>query len=117
MDIMYQALGLTPDNKAEYSEQKRVYDARRGDLVREASSYRKNIAVAIERGDMEAARDQIAKAIQFDQKNPAYAVVPGMAGTLRQRELARQMAVQRGLPIGVPTKDLEAQGLTRFADY
>lgn len=105
-DILAQVLGFAPSNKAEYSDKRDVLRNRDISLGSEAKQLRKNLAVAIEGGDMETARSVLQEAQQFDAANPGYAVLPGMTGTLKRRAQARALAGATGLPLGVKMKDI-----------
>lgn len=101
LDIMYQLVGLAPAGKAEYDEQYRAYQASRGEMIRLSSKFRKELAGAIERNDMEAARELISDIRRFDQNNPDYAVLPSIGQVLARRAKEREMAVDEGLPLGI----------------
>jgi hypothetical protein len=112
-----QALGFQPAGKAEYQEEKMASTAARGVLVRGAQNIRKNLASAIEKNDEEGAREWITRAQEWDRNNPAYAVLPGMPGVLRQRATERQRAAQQGTPFGISARDLGMQETYRFGNY
>lgn len=101
VDIMYQMLGLTPAGKAEYDEQYRAYRATRGEMIRLSSKYRKDLAGAIERNDMAAARELIADVQRFDQNNPEYAVLPSIGQVLASRAKERAKAEEGDVPLGI----------------
>lgn len=116
-DILAQALGFTPAEKAEYSEERRTYQAFKGQLVSEASNIRKNLAEALEAGNMNDARDWLAKAQSFDKRNPAYAIMPGIGSTLARRAQERAQAAALNTPLGVNIRDLAGRGLLGFGNY
>lgn len=101
VDIMYQMLGLAPAGKAEYDEQYRAYQATRGEMIRISSKYRKDLASAIERNDMDAARELIADVRRFDQDNPEYAVLPSIGQVLASRAKERAKAEEGDVPLGI----------------
>lgn len=111
-DILMQAVGLKPAEKANYDEAKLERTNRMQDLTYRAGIMRQNLAVAIERGDTSTAQSLMAKAREWDQSNPAYAVLPSMEATLVQRARARAMDAQFG-PAYNP-KDLAGRGLTQW---
>lgn len=116
-DIAYQMLGFTPSNKAEYNEARLNQIARRGEMTRMASDMRRQIAVAIERGDRDTARELMSQAANFDRQNPAFAVLPTLSSTLHSRARARALAEGLGTPLGVSPKDVVGQALTDYANY
>lgn len=103
LDIMYQLLGVTPAGRAEYDEERRAYQATRGQMIRKASDYRKELATAIEDGDTETASQLIADIKRFDEMNPSYAVLPTIGQTIARRARDRASAMDAGAPLGVPS--------------
>jgi hypothetical protein len=59
------------------------------------------LAGAIERGDMETARELISDIQRFDQNNPDYAVLPSIGQVLSSRARERSRAVDEGAPLGI----------------
>jgi hypothetical protein len=114
--ILSQVLGLNPAEKAEYSEAYGDAAARKGLLVRDASNLRKQLSDALIDGDIDTARDVLAKAEQFDRSNPAFAVLPSIESSIKQRARQRMLAATNQTPLGVSMKDLEGQRLTRYAN-
>lgn len=100
LDIMYQLIGFTPAEKANYDEKYRAYQANRGEMTRLASKYRKDLATAIENNDMEEARSLIADVRRFDEMHPDFAVLPSIGGVLAKRAKERAGA-QGGMPLGM----------------
>lgn len=101
VDMLYQLVGLTPAGKAEYDEQYRAYQATRGEMIRLSSKYRKDLASAIESGDMDAARELIADVQRFDANNPEYAVLPSIGQVLSSRARERSRASESDAPLGI----------------
>lgn len=116
-DILAQALGFSPAEKAEYSEARRVHVGRKSQLMRDASNIRKNLAEAFERGDATDARKWYASAQSFDKNNPAYAVLPNIGSTLRRRQRDRTIAQTSGLPFGTKLKDITGQRQLGFGNF
>jgi hypothetical protein len=113
-DIMLQALGLNPGERADYQQAKFAQSQRKGVLTREGTMIRQKLASAIEQGDETAMRDWMAKAQDYDAKNPARGILPTMGATLQQRARAKAQAVGTGTPLGVSVRDYEAQQFTSF---
>ena len=109
-DILMQAVGLKPAEKANYDEAKLERINRREDLTYRAGVMRQNLAVAIEHGDKSAAQSLIGKAREWDQTNPAYAVLPSIASVLSQRAKARQMTSVFGPAANLKDKGSVALG-------
>lgn len=116
-DILARAMGFNPAEKAEYTEAKAAQTARKLSATTEAGVIRKNLASAIERNDAEAVDEWTTKARKFDANNMAYAVLPGISSTLKQRAKARAMAEATGTPLGTTRKDAGTSSLTRYANY
>jgi hypothetical protein len=116
-DILVQLLGLNPSAKAEYSETRQDQAMRKGILTRDASALRDQIANAVVSGDEDTARQLIARAQEFDNANPAFAVLPRLGESIRRRSKVQAVAQATGTPLGVSVKDLEGQQLTRYANY
>lgn len=116
-DILAQAMGFNTAEKAEYQEQKLAGDVREGVLRTQARNIRKNLAVSIERGDVEGQKEWVSRARQFDADNPAYAVIPGMAATLRRRAKDRAFARAYHVPLGTRPKDIGGQEISRYGNY
>ena len=115
-NILAQALGFSPAEKAEYSEERRTLLNRKSQLVRAASNIRKNLAEAYERGDVEDAQKWYAEGQKFDSNNPAYAVLPNIASTLRRRAQSRNFATTYGTVLGAKRKDVIGIEQARFGN-
>ena len=113
-DVLMQALGLRPADKAVYDEAKLEQSNRQQDLTRTSGIMKQNLAMAIERGNMPQAQELIARARSWDQKNPSYSVLMGLASTLMQRAQARGMSGATGLPMGTNIRD---QGAREVGDW
>ncbi len=112
-DILAQALGFSPSEKAEFSEARFAQIQRRAQIQRDASNIRKNLSIAIERNNREHARKWLRKARAFDRKNPGFAVLPGLSRTLLNRQKAMRMPV----PGMRSLRDVSAIDLTQFANF
>ena len=114
-DSLAQTLGFAPADKAEYNEKRDTLRNRDTSLGTEAKQLRKDLAVAIENGDMDTARTVLAKAQKFDTANPGYGIVAGMEGTLQRRAQARALSGATGLPFGVKRRDIpQAQQMVAY---
>lgn len=114
--ILWQLMGFTPAEKAEYSEARVDQMSRRGELTRRAGQLRNQIVKAMTDGDTETARELIGEAASFDRTNPAFAVIPSLTGALTREVQGRARAVALEAPIGVSMQDIAGQGLTRYAN-
>lgn len=113
---MWQLLGFSPAEKAEYGEARADQASRRGEISRRAQTLRRQIVKAMIDGDREKAGELISDAQQFDQDNPAFAVVPSLAGALQRQAMARSRATALQTPIGVGINDISGQRLTNYAN-
>lgn len=115
--ILWQLLGFTPSQKAEYSEARGDQAARKGEIGRAAGVLRNQIVKAmLPGGDPERARELVTRAIKFDQDNPAFAVVPSLKGALERQVKAQAQASVVKAPSGVAIDDLAGQRLTSYAN-
>jgi hypothetical protein len=113
---LWQLLGFSPAEKAEYGEARGDQAARRGEITREAGRLRQQIVKALLTGDQDGVRDLVAQAIEFDADNPAFAVIPSIPSALQRQNQTRARAVGLQAPIGVTMKDVAGQELTRYAN-
>lgn len=114
--MMWQLLGFSPAEKAEYSEARGDQMARRGEIGRKATNLRQQIVRAMLTGDEAKAKELVADAVKFDEDNPGFAVIPSLQGSLTRQSQARAQAVALQSPVGVSIKDIAGQGLTGYAN-
>lgn len=114
--IMWQLLGFTPAEKAEYSEARGDQMSRRVSLEARASELRQGIVKALIRGDHAQAGSLIKDAQTFDKANPAFAVVPSLAGSVQRQATERARAAALNAPLGVSVKDITGRALTGYAN-
>ena len=115
--VVWQLLGFSPDEKAEYGEARGDQSSRRGEIVRRAGKLRQGIVRALRSGDTDSARDLIQEAIQFDQDNPAFAVIPSISSTFSRQEQEAARARATTTPTGVARQDIAGQELTGYANF
>ena len=114
--ILWQLLGVTPSEKAEYSEARGDQQSRRVQITAQAQTLRNGIVRAMTSGDQDRARELVQEAQKFDKANPAYAVVPSLTGALQRQQQSIAQARALRTPVGVQMDDLAAQRLTRYAN-
>lgn len=114
--ILSQLLGFTPEAKAEYQEARGDQQARRQALVTRSATLRQQIVRAIVNGDNTGAQELINKAQEFDAANPAFAVVPSLAGAVQRQAQSQAQARALGTPVGVPMQDIAGRRLTGYAN-
>lgn len=114
--ILTQLLGFAPAEKAEYGEARQDQASRRITLITRATQLRNGIIRAMVGGDQDTARDLVTRAQAFDEANPAFAVIPSLAGALQRQQQSAAKARALQSPVGVPMNDLAGQGLTRYAN-
>lgn len=117
MTIIWQAMGLTPQERAEYSEANFAQAVRRSVGIREATEIRKKIIRAVQAGDRQAALDAIAEARAFDAASPGFAILPSISSSIGQAQRRMATAQATGAELGVRPADTDALALTRFANY
>lgn len=113
---LWQLLGFTPAEKAEYSEARQDQMVRRGELSRRAGTLRKQMVDAMLSGDAEDQRTLAEEIMAFDAANPGQNVRGSLAGALQARQTTRQRAVALQTPLGVSMKDIGGRGLTQYAN-
>jgi len=114
-DILYQMIGLTPAQRAEYSEANFAQAVRRGRVTRTATRIRKRIQIAVANGNRDALREAFQDAMEFDQNvDPSYAILPNIMRSVNQSSDRQSLARALDAPLGVRANDLGGQQLTRF---
>lgn len=116
-DIMVQALGFTPSDKAEYNEAKYAETQRKAGISSTASNIRNNVVEALLSGDAGSYQTWAERAQQFDANNPAYAVMRGAASAARSQMKERALSETTRTPVGTNMKDPGAITLPRFANW
>jgi hypothetical protein len=114
--ILWQLVGFSPAEKAEYSEARGDQMARRGQVTRRAGQLRNAILDAAMSGNGDAAAEAVRKAQEFDADNPAFAVIPSLSGAMAQRMQRRAQAQAMSAPLGVSMKDIAGRNLTKYAN-
>lgn len=115
-DIMYQLLGFTPSDRAEYSEARTDQSARQLTLVQESQVLRNRIVQAMTSGDHAEATRLVARAQAFDQANPTFGVLSSIPGALQRRTQRQIDARVAQAPAGVLPSDRSGQALTHYAN-
>jgi hypothetical protein len=113
---LWQLLGFSPAEKAEYGEARGDQASRRGEITRRAGQLRQGIVRALRTGETEEARELIDEAIKFDQDNPGFAVLPSITASLQRQQQLRARTAQFGAPLGVTQRDVAGQALTQYAN-
>lgn len=113
---LWQLMGFSPAAKAEYSEARADQASRRGEIGRRSERLRQRIVKALIEGDRERATELITDAQKFDADNPAFAVIPSLAGSMQRQMTARSRAAALQTPLGVGLDDIAGQQLTNYAN-
>lgn len=114
--ILWQLIGFSPSEKAEYSEARGDQYQRDAQLGSRATQLRQGIVRAMLRGDQEKARELVQEAAGFDQANPTFAVLPSIGDSFQRQVQARAQAQAMGAPLGVRPQDIAGRGLTQYAN-
>ena len=112
-EILMQILGVQPGQAADYSQAARAQTQRAGILSREATLIRRNLAIAIERGDRAEMVKWAREAEAYQRANPGLQVMAGVGSTLQQRSRARALSSVGVLP-GTNVRDAGAREFTRY---
>lgn len=112
-DVLIQALGFTPQAKAEYQEASMAQTVRKGLLTREGATLRDQLVDAIM--DNSADRDRLTqKAVAYDQAHPDRPILKSVASTIKRRREGLALSRATGAPLGVKPQDVGARGLTTY---
>ena len=114
---LWQLLGFSPAAKAEYGEARAEQAARRGQLQREAGKLRTSIVRAVLSGDTDSARSLVADAMQFDEANPEFAIIPSLGASVAASRQAQAQSRALNVPMGVSMRDVAGQRLTQYANF
>lgn len=104
-DYVWTAMGLTPAQKADYSEQNAAQASLRGDMIAKARVIRKGLLNAIEDGNMEKAQEMYDRAQKWDAANPDRKILDDIVSELKSRKKERDLAVRLGTGLGVKESD------------
>lgn len=114
---LWQLIGFSPAQRAEYSEARRDQQTRRGVITRRAAQLRQQIIKELgPDGDRDRARELIAEAQEFDRDNPNFSVLDTLLESLQRGTQVRQRAAQLQAPMGVALQDIAGQRLTDYAN-
>lgn len=114
MDILVQAMGISPARKAEESAASnsvRIYNMRTN---ARKNVIRNQVSAAFRDNDAEAAQEWLAEAQEFDRLNPGTPMLPTLAQTLNARYEKSAIAQITGMPRGADYKNLAIWEMTRF---
>jgi hypothetical protein len=114
--ILWQLIGFSPSERAEYSEARGDQQGRRAEITRQAGTLRNGIVRAMMGGDQDRAKQLIAQAQQFDLDNPAFAVIPSLAGSIKRQQTNMLQARTARAPLGVSMHDVAGRRLTSYAN-
>lgn len=113
---LWQLLGFSPAEKAEYGEARGDQSARRGEITRRARVLRNGIFSAMEQGDRDRAAELLAEAREFDADNEAFAILPGLADAFARRQQTQIQSQATQTPVGVSLRDMDGQRMTGYAN-
>jgi len=104
-EILAQALGFTPANKAEYMEHKQVNAVAKDVSLQRAGVIRRRLVDAIERGDETEISKWTETANRFGEAHPAYDVRPSIARSAARRASDMDRATLLHQPLGTSAKE------------
>jgi hypothetical protein len=114
--ILYQLMGFSPEQKAEYSEQRNDDEQMRTGLVTEAKNRTNAILRAITNKDQPRATTLIESQQKWDAANHEYAVLPHLGQAVARLNTVQAQARALGTPLGVKPTDIAARELTSYAN-
>jgi hypothetical protein len=113
-DIIWQALGFNPAEKAEYTEANMARATRKTALQANAGRMRTEMAKEAESGGIDP--DLLKRAQAFDAKHPTLAILPKLSSTIARRKQQASVAQSLGAPLGVNPADTEELRFLNFAN-
>lgn len=116
-DVMLQALGLAPQQKAEYNEVRGVEQIYRLRASKRKQLITTQVTNALRAGDGQAAREWLAEAVEWDRNNPGTPILPTLTRTITGRFTKDAIARATGLPRGANYKDPAVWSQTAFRNY
>jgi hypothetical protein len=114
--MVWQLLGITPAEKAEYSEARGDQAARQGSIARQAGTIRDGIVKALLSRDTATAAQLMQEAQKFDADNPGVNLVNSVPGAMQRRLMSSATARAIKSPLGVSMQDIAGQNMTRYAN-
>jgi hypothetical protein len=115
--MVWQLLGLTPSEKAEYGEVRGELAARKGEITRRAGTLRDQIVRnLLPGGDRGKAVELMQEAQAFDADNPDVGLVSSIPAALQRRMMNRSRATALQTPLGVSMDDIAGQRMARYAN-
>lgn len=117
LDIMYQALGLSPQQKAEYNEFNNYERILTGKAQKRKQLITKNITAAVRTGDQELMQEWIDKAIEWDLNNPGNRIIPTLTRTVKSRLKGEAEASALNVPLNARINDPALYERLRAANY
>lgn len=115
-DILKQALGLTPENKALDSEAAKTLAGQKADRQFYSANIMKNLAISIERQDAPEIKKWVGEAREFDAGHPTYMILPRLGAELQKRAVEAETARAMGMPLGASIKDVSQRAKVRFSN-
>jgi hypothetical protein len=113
-DIIWQALGFNPADKADYTEANMARATRKTALQQSASQMRDDLVAGVEGGGIDQAT--LDRARSFGERYPLYSVLPTLGSAVNRRKQQAAMAKAQGVPLGTNPADLDEQNYLRFAN-
>ena len=117
-DVIWQALGLTPAMRAEYSEANFAQAVRRTVTGTAGTRLRARVVRALQSGDQQALQDALQDVREFDKAvSPMFRVGPTLGRAMMQGMARLETARQLDAPLGLALRDIEGQNRLRFANF
>lgn len=113
-DYLWQALGITPGQLADYRFRSFSGKERSQVLSRQATVLRNQMYQAIESGDTATQQDLLTEIRQFDARNSEFAVEKDIIPGLKRRAKLRAESAAAGVPLGTSLRDIRAVELGRM---
>lgn len=117
LDIMYQGLGLSPQQRTEYNEFNNYERILTGKAQQRKQLITRQITAAVRSGDREVLGDWLARAVEWDQSNPGNRITPTLTRTVRSRLRGEAEADILNVPLNARTRDPALYERLRAANF
>lgn len=117
LDIMYQGLGLSPQQRSEYNEFNNYERILTGKAQQRKQLITRQITAAVRTGDRELLGEWLDRAGDWDQNNPGNRIMPTLTRTVKSRLRGEAEADVLNVPLNARTSDPALYERLRGANF